>query len=318
MNTPVLLHYLSAIIAMVFGVIGGGIAQGIAGLSSLKAMGRQPTGSDSTFKSLIIGLALIESGLIIALVMSLLILFTTHQEITIGIALAELGMGLSIGFAAAAISIASSFVVRAATCAISRQPFFAQKIITLMLLTQSIIEAAVIFTFIVALLVKMHIVPTMTMIDGLRYFAATLAVALGSIGPSIGQGVFAHAACDSIGINKKAYDKIFPFTLISQAVIETPMIFSMLIALIIIYMPIKTEILFQGIVVLTAACTTGLSAIGVGAGIGFAASKSCYQIAHDPANYGVIFRTTLLVEAFIESMVIYALIVSMLLIMQAM
>ncbi len=318
MDVPIFLHYMAAALAMMFGVVGGGIAQGIAGMSTLTAMNRQPTGNDDTFKSLIIGLALIESGLIIALVMALLILFTKYETLTLGIALCELGMGVSIGIAAAGISVASSFVVRAATFAISRQPFFAKKIITLMLLSQSIIEAAVVFTFIVALIVKFSIFQAMTIIDGMRYFAATLAVGLGSIGPSIGQGLFANAACNSVGLNKKAYDKIFPFSLISQSIIETPMIFALLISLIILYMPLKTEIMYQGIVTIVAAFTIGLGALGAGTGMGLATSKSCYQIAYEPANYGVISRTTLLVVAFIESMVIYALIVSMLLIMRAM
>ncbi|MFH1831397.1 MAG: ATP synthase F0 subunit C [bacterium] len=316
MNLPVFLHYFSAALAMMLGVVGGGLAQGIAGLSTLEAMERQPTGGDSLFKSLIIGLALIESGLIIALVMSLMVLFSV-QEPTMASALCELGMGLAIGTAAASISIASSFVVRAATFAISRQPFFAQKIITIMLLTQSIIEAPVIFAFIVSLLIKMNISPSMTVYESLRYFAAALAVALGSIGPSIGQGIFANAACSSIGLNKRAYEKVFPFTLVTQAVIETPMIFSMLVSLLIIYSHIILLDFSQGIILITAAATIGFGALGSAAGIGFAASKSCYQIASEPANYGPIFRATLLVLAFIESMVIYALIIAMLLIKQA-
>ena len=311
------LHYFSAIIALCLGAIGGGIGQGIAGFSVIQSLERQPTGNDSEFRAMVIGLALIESGIIIALVITLLLLFGEKKDISMGIALSELGIGLAIGLAAASISIASSFIVKASCQSIARQPFFAQKIITVMLLAQSIIEAPVIFAFIIALLIKTNITPTMDIIDGVKYLAAGLTIGIGSIGPSIGQAIFGYAACSSIGINKNAYNKIFPFTLLSEVVIETPMIFCLLLAFIIIYTPssVPQEVL-QGATFLSAAFAIGVSALGTSIGIGYTAAKSCYQIAYEPSNYPLIIRTALLIEAFIESAVIYAMIVAFLLIMK--
>ena len=125
---------------------------------------------------------------------------------------AEIGMALAVGFAAFSISIASSMVVRACTTAISRQPLFASKIFTFMLLTQSIIEAPVIFAFILGFLIKTNSNAMMPEVQGLKFLCAGLLFALGCIGPSVGQAIFASAACSSIGINKHAYSKIFPFT----------------------------------------------------------------------------------------------------------
>lgn len=317
MITPHLLHYLSAALALSVASIGGGLGQGLAGASSIMAMRRQPLGNNNIFRAMIIGLALIESGIIIALVMTLITLFSAHQDLTWAIAISEIGISLAIGVAAAATSLASSYVVKAATESISRQPFFSQKIITLMLLAQSIIEAPIVFAFIISLLIRANFSPSLELIDGIKYLAAGILMALGSIGPSIGQALFAHSACTSIGLNKRAYDKIFPFALLSEAVIETPMIFCLLLSLIILYIPtVPTNEVLQGTSIFIAAFTLGIGSIGTAIGIGHVTARSCYQISQEPSNYSIIVRTTLLVEAFIESAVIYAMIVALLLVMK--
>ena len=316
--TPKIIHYFAATIAIILGAIGGGAGQGIAGLSVLKAMRRQPTGSESIFRAMIIGLALIESGIVIALVMALIILFGGEKDLTTGIALAELGIGLAIGVAAMSISLASSFVVKAATTAISRQPFFANKIITLMLLSQSIIEAPIAFTFIMSFLIKANIHPEMTILEGIKSLSAGIAIAIGCIGPSIGQAIFTATACKSVGINKKAYNKIFPFTLLSVSIIETPIIFCLLISLIITFT--QTSIIkatLQEAIFITSAIMIGIGSIGTATGLGYVTSKSCKQIAQNPDNYTALAKTTLLVIAFIESAIVYAMIVALFLLMKA-
>ena len=315
---PNFLHYFSAILALGLATIGGGLGQGLAGMNALQAMERQQLGRDNTFKAMLIGLALIESGIVIALVMSLLMLLGAPKEITLEISLSELGIGLAIGLAALSTSIASSFVVSAATQGIGRQPFFAQKIITLMLLCQSIIEAPVLFSFIISLLIKTTINDNMVVIDGVKNLAAGLVIGLASIGPSIGQALFCQAACTAVSANKNAYNKIFPFALFGQAFIETPIIFCLLLALMFLfYVPTLGTMFFpQGPVILTAAVTLGLGALGTGAGIGLSASRSCEQIAQEPNNYPLMIKLTLLTSTFIESSVIYAMIVSFLLILK--
>ncbi len=113
--TPELLHYISASLALGLGSLGGGIGQGIAGLGVIQSMGRQPAGEASNFRAMVIGLALIETGIILALVISLLLLFSSYPVMTWAIALSEFGIALALGTAAASVSIASSFVVKAAS-----------------------------------------------------------------------------------------------------------------------------------------------------------------------------------------------------------
>ncbi len=317
MITPAFLHYFSAALTVVLGGLGGGLGQGIAGSRTLTSILRQPTGNDQGFRAMIIGLALIESGCIVALVVTLLMLIGGPKDITMAVAVAELGAALAVGIAAVAISLASSFVVRAATEAISRQPLFSQKIFTLMLLTQSIIEAPVIFAFIVALTIKTQLGGITCLAQGLQLLAAGLAVAFGCIGPSIGQAIFAHSANSALGINKNAYGKIFPFTLVCEAIIETPMIFCLLFSFLIIYAKFPLgDSLVPVIPFFVAAFTVGLGALGGSSAIGLVASRSCLEIAHEPKNYPHLIRTTLLAIAFIESTVVYALIVGFFLILR--
>ena len=130
--------------------------------------------------------------------------------------------------------------------------------------------------------------------------------------------IFAYAACTAVGKNKKSYDKIFPFSLLSEAVIETPMIFCLLLAFIILFLPpLADQFAEQVAAIVSAAFALGMGSIGTAVGIGYAASRSCYQIAREPKNYSVIVRMTLLVEAFVESSVIYAMIIALMLIMKA-
>lgn len=310
-----ILYYTAAFVTLAIAVLGGGIGQGIASIATIDAIQRQPCSYQQNFRALVIGLALIESGIIIALVTALMIIFSS-QPLTMGVAVGEIGIALAIGLAGGAASIASSFVVKAAAESIGRQPFFAPKITTVMLLAQSIMEAPVIIAFIISLLIRSRINANPDLIFGLQGLAAGLATGLGSVGPSIGQAIFTQAACKSIGVNKNAYNKIFPFMLLLEAVIETPLVFCLLVGLIILFRPLDGALISDTLILITAAVTIGLGAIGTASGIGFTGSKSVEGVAQNPDLYSILLRTTLLVVAFIESAIIYAMIIALMLIME--
>jgi len=316
MLTPAFLHYLSVAIAIGLSGIGSGIGQGIAGFGALSALSRQRIGGDSIFRALVLGLALIESGLILSLVVALILLFGgMPKEITLGIGLAELGMGIAVGCTTAAVGIASSFAVKSACISISRQPHHCQKIITLMLLIQSIIEAPVIFGLLIALLIKTQITDALTLCEGIKLCASGIAIALGSIGPSIGQAIFAKESCSAAGLNTESFSNLLPFSLLSQAVIETPIIFSLVISAILIFKPIAIATATTiAIVSLVVAFTVGFGTGGSAIASGYVASKSAKYIALKKEHYPVFLQSTLLSQAIIESSAIYALIVGLVLV----
>jgi len=73
-------YLIALVIAIGFGVpiavIGGGLGQGKAVASALEAMARQPEAAPKLQLAMIIGLAFIESLVIYALVIALIMLFT--------------------------------------------------------------------------------------------------------------------------------------------------------------------------------------------------------------------------------------------------
>ena len=111
MLTPELLHYFAIGLAVSLGAVGTGIGQGIAAFGSLGSLSRQSESNDQIFRSMVIGLAFIESGVVLALVIALLMLFGGQAKIIWATAIAEVGIALAIGVSATAISIASSFAV---------------------------------------------------------------------------------------------------------------------------------------------------------------------------------------------------------------
>jgi len=313
-----LLAYLGNVFALAFASIGVALGQGLATFGQLDALERQPMGSEAGFRALIIGLGLTESGAVLALVAVLMSLFNLPSiELTLGSVLAVLGAGLAIGIVAAVVGIASSMSVRESCRSISRQPLFSNKITTFMLLTQSIIEAPIIFAFIIALIIKSEVGNLLSLQQGLRLFSAGLVIALGCIGPSIGQAIFVKDASKSVGLNKMAYNKIFPFSLFNQAIIETPVIFSFFVSFLLIYWPVSHEAIFMAAIVsVGAAISMGIGSLGAGISTGYVASKACLAIAANPDSYTTVLRIALISIAIIESTVIYSFIVALFMIIR--
>lgn len=71
--------------------------------------------------------------------------------------------------------------------------------------------------------------------EGLKYLAAGLAMGLGAIGPAIGEGFIAGKALEAIGRNPEAAGKITPLIFVTAAVTESTAIYSLVVALIILF-----------------------------------------------------------------------------------
>jgi len=317
MITPELLHHISVVLPLAVASVGTGLGQGIAAFGALESLMRQDLGKEQSFRAMVIGLALTESAVVIALVVTILTLFGIKFEMNWAIAISELGIALAISFAAFFVSLASSFAVKSACISITRQPFAAQKILTLMLVLQSLIEAALIFAFIIVLFIRASLTDSLNIYEGFKLLSAGAAIGLGCIGPLIGQAIFVNKACMAIGLNKDAYHKILPYSLLSEAAIETPLIFSLLVAFLILYMPLSSSNYFLSAAsCLIAAITISLGALGGAIASGKVSSKGCVQVALQPEAYPSLIRSTLLAQAFVESTVIYSLIVALFLIIK--
>jgi F-type H+-transporting ATPase subunit c len=71
--------------------------------------------------------------------------------------------------------------------------------------------------------------------EGLKYLAAGLCMGIGAVGPGIGEGYIAGRALEAIGRNPEASGKIVPLIFVTCAVAESTAIYSLVVALIILF-----------------------------------------------------------------------------------
>jgi F0F1-type ATP synthase membrane subunit c/vacuolar-type H+-ATPase subunit K len=258
---------------------------------------------------MIIGNALIETSAIFGIFFGYIMLSTFSNTTTYYTNLSELGILFSLGFAGSVVGYISSLPVEAACLAIARQPFFSRQIQMFTLIMQSIMQTPTILAFIIALLIKNRVVSVVTLADALRLIGAGISIGIGSIGPTIGLGIFLAEACSNLGINRKSYGRMISFSLISEAMITASVIFSLIISLFILNHPLDNSISSE-MALLTAGLCMGLGTIGVGIGLGKTAAKACHYIGINPDIYNQLSRTSILAQALIEAQTIYVFIIA--------
>lgn len=310
------LHTITIAVPVVFAAFGAGIGQGLIGFKSLQAVDMQPHAAGEVARVSLIGMALTETSAILGLVISIMLLIDTSIPINLYCAtLGKLGICCAIGITSLVVGITSSLPAQAACMAVARQPFFSNKILQIMLLTQSIIVTPNIFGFIIALSINAKTSTIDTVNGGLQLLAAGLVIGIGSIGPCIGLSLFAAAACTAIGVNRKSYNKILPFTFICEGIIETPAIFSLMISFLILNVDIiNTDSYLQGFALIAAALAMGLSTIGTGISAGMVGSAACGHIGKAPDVYPVLANVVFLALAMIDTFAIYGFIIAIILI----
>lgn len=140
---------------------------------------------------------------------------------------------------------------------------------------------------------------------------------IGGIGPGIGQGYAAGKAAEAMGKNPEEGGK--PATmvmLLGAAVAETSGIFSLVIAIIMLFAnPLVTK---EGTAIVLAASAIGagiamIAGVGPGIGQGYAAGKGAEAVGKRPKLQSVVLRTMLLGQAVAQTTGIYALIIALLL-----
>ena len=282
-----------------------GLGESITSLSAIQAINIQPEARAEINKTMILGVALTETAAIIGLIMSLILLANQSHFYNSYASLAHIGIALAICVPGAMTGFASALPTRAACFAIARQPFFGNKIMNIMLLTVSFIQTPIIFGFIIALFAHSQAYACTTLPQSLKIIASGLSLSLGSIGPIIGLSKFAESACKGVGVNREAYSKLLSFTIISEALIETPLVFALIISLLIISISPANFTLLKAIAAIAAALATGLSNIAPGISSGRAATSASLEIAKNPSLAPVLSKTSLIAQGLIDSFAIY-------------
>lgn len=308
-----LLHYGTIALAAAINALGAGIGSGMTSLAALDAINLQPSAKAEIIKASVLGMALIETGAIMGVSIALILLLGTEGYTSTYAGIAESGIALAICLPGFFIGLVSALPAQQACLSIARQPFFSKKVLRFMLITQTVLQTPVVSGFIIAIFIRNEIPHVTTLSESLRLLASGLCIGLGSVGPAIGLGYFARTACRSISVNRDAYGKLMSFTLVSQAIIETSIIFSLVIA-ILIFFSAKAATLTGSIALLAAALCTGLGTIGAGIGSGKTSAAACEQIALHPENYSTISRVSMIAQGLIDTCAIYALVISIMLI----
>lgn len=317
-NNADFIHYTVIACTVAINSISVGISQGLTSYTALHAINRQPAAKSDIMRAALIGMTLIETVAILALLIAILLLVnTSHEGNNYFEYISEIGIALAIAVTGFVIGIASSMPAQAACNAIARQPLFTQRIFGFMLMTQVLIQTPIISALIVSLFIQGQAANVTFLSDSLRLIAAGLCVGIGSIGPAIGLSIFSKAALNGIGKNTKAYNKLLSFTFISEAIIETPIIFCLLIALILLFVVQRpaSDNLIEGIIFIAASLCTGLGTFGPGISSGSTGASACTQIADHPEQYNVLFRTSMLAQGLIETVVIYSVLLSFIMIL---
>ena len=71
--------------------------------------------------------------------------------------------------------------------------------------------------------------------EATKLLAAGLCMGLGAIGPALGEGYIGGKAMEAMGRNPKMADKIFTNMIVADAIAESTGIYSLVIALIILF-----------------------------------------------------------------------------------
>jgi ATP synthase F0 subunit c len=227
---------------------------------------------------------------------------------------AYIGGGLAMGLGAIGAAIGEGYTAAQANVAVSRDPKNSGEIFKNMLVGQAVAESASIFALVIAILLLFLDVPTPTLLKAAALFGAGISMGFGAIGSGIGSGYPGGKACAGIARQPAIASQLTTNMLIGSAVCQTPAIFSMVVALMLMFINFGNAPLFPTwAAYLGAGISMGLAAIGSGYGGGLAAGASCEGIARQPKTAANVTTIMLVGQAVSQTPSIFGLLVSFIL-----
>jgi ATP synthase F0 subunit c len=176
-------------------------------------------------------------------------------------------------------------------------------------------ESASIFALVVAILLLFMNPSNASMIQAAAFLGAGLSMGFGAIGSGIGSGFPGGQACFGLSRQPAVASRLTTNMLIGSAVCQTPAIFSLVVAFILLFMNFSAAPLNPNWAALVGAgLSTGLAAIGSGYGGGMAAGASCEGVARQPEAVGNLTTIMLVGQAVAQTPAIFGLLVSFILI----
>ncbi len=243
-------------LAMGLGALGSGWGLGYAARGALRALERQPYKQADIFRNMLVGQAITETPAIFSLVISFLLFFSAEKVLEAPYSLAQtmvfLAAGICMGVGAIGSGMGSGMVAKEALESMSRNPSSSGQVLMLMLVGQAWAQTGGIFALVVSLFLintggfagfssatDYHIwalIPLtgQELVGAARYIGAGLAMGFGAIGSSLGIAYVGGMACRSIANYPDAGSRIKTAYFIGSATAQSPSVFSLIIALILL------------------------------------------------------------------------------------
>lgn len=136
---------------------------------------------------------------------------------------------------------------------------------------------------------------------------------LGAIGAASGEGYTASKAAEAISRNPDYSGTIIKNMLVGQAISESASIFSLVIAILLLFVDVPSASLLKAASLVGAGVCMGFGAIGSGIGAGMPAGESCLGISRQPAVAARLTTNMLIGTAVCQTPAIFAMVVALLL-----
>ncbi|MDR1534582.1 MAG: hypothetical protein LBU64_05720 [Planctomycetota bacterium] len=247
---------LAAGLAMGLGALGSGFGLGLAAISAIRAVERQPAKRTILFRNMLVGQAVTETPAIFALMVALLLYFSLERALDApwspARAAAFLGAGLCIGVGALGSGFGSGLIAHDALDGMSANPSSQGSVLLLMLIGQAWAQTGCIFALVVSLFLVSGGAPSAPagaedlrlwsliplaggeMAGAARNLGSSLAMGLGAVGSSLGIAFAGGRACRSLAAAPAAGARIRAVYFIGSATAQSPSVFSLIVALILL------------------------------------------------------------------------------------
>ncbi len=309
---------LAAGVCMGLGALGSGAGSGLPAGQACLGISMNPPIMGRMTTTMLVGAAVCQTPAVLAMVGALMLMFINFGDASILKASALLGAGLCIGLGGIGSGLGSGMPAGEACRGVGRNPEIMGRLTTVMLVGAAVCQTPAILAMVVALMLMFINFGDAAALKAVALLSAGVCMGLGAIGPGIGSGYPAGETCKGVSRQPSAVTTLTTNMLTGAAVCQTPAIFSMLIAFMLMFvnfgdLPLNpTWGAFVG-----AALSTGLAAIGSGCGGGMAAGASCEGVARQPQTVGPVTTTMLVGQAMAQTPCIFGLLISFILLFRA-
>jgi F0F1-type ATP synthase membrane subunit c/vacuolar-type H+-ATPase subunit K len=237
--------YMSAALCTGLGGCAAAMGEGQIGGYAMRAMGRQPLVTNDIMRTQLIGVAVTETGAIFSLVVSLLLIFGNFltEAIDLGRAFSLMSAGFAMGIGCMGSGYGCGYTGAEACLGAGRVPSNNMTVTTNMLLGQALTQTSTIFALIIALLL-LYMVPNVSSDTSSAYqlgragayMASALVIGLGSFGTAMGVGYVCGKGAKLVARYKENQAIFLRSMFVGSAVVQTCVIYALVIAFLLILM----------------------------------------------------------------------------------